>query len=129
MKTIYGIAGKMYQIVRPTRDRHYLKFIRQFPCVGCGNKSRRTDAMHTGSHGMGQKASDADALPGCRSCHQQLHEVGSMKFQSRHKIDFAELQIMFRGFYCLEFPGRCCWDDCSGVLATEAGMAVEGVKR
>ena len=107
MKTIYGIAGKIFESVRPVRDPHYLKFIRQFPCVGCKSIRKQRDAMHVGSHGMGQKASDLDALPGCRQCHQQLHAIGTMKFQSRRKIDFAELKMMFQGFYKVEFPERC----------------------
>jgi hypothetical protein len=106
LKTVFGIAGKMYRLVRPARDRHYLAFIRGFPCVGCNSSKRQREAMHTGPHGMGQKASDLDALPGCRQCHQELHSIGPMKFQSRHRVEFTDLQIMFRAFYLLEFPNR-----------------------
>lgn len=106
-KLIYGLAGRMYQIVRPTRDRHYLGYIRRFPCVACKTERRQREAMHLGPHGMGQKASDTDALPGCAPCHRELHAIGPARFQFRHKIDFAELTVMFRGFYCLEFPNRC----------------------
>ncbi len=103
---VYGVAGKMYEIVRPIRDSRYLRFIRRFACVGCKTERRQREAMHTGPRGMSQKASDLDALPGCNSCHRELHRIGPMKFQTRHKIDFAELQIMFRGFYRVEFPQK-----------------------
>jgi hypothetical protein len=104
IERIYGFAGRIFQLVRPVRDPHYLRFIRQFPCIGCKTSRLQRDAMHVGPHGLGQKASDQDALPGCRPCHKQLHAIGPMKFQSRRKVDFHELQIMFRAFYLIEFP-------------------------
>jgi hypothetical protein len=106
LKTLYGFAGRLYQLVRPSRNRHYLAFIRQFPCIGCASVRKQREAMHVGPHGMGQKASDMDALPGCHQCHMQLHAIGPMKFQSRHGVEFTDLQIMFRGFYQIEFPNR-----------------------
>jgi hypothetical protein len=104
---IYGLAGVIFRIVRPTRDPHYLGYIRQFPCVACKTERHQREAMHTGPRGLGQKANDSDALPGCAPCHRELHAIGAARFQYRHKIDFAELTAMFRGFYCLEFPTRC----------------------
>lgn len=103
---LYGISSSLYRHMRPVRNPHYLSFLRRFPCVGCKTERRQRDAMHTGRHGMGQKASDLDAVPGCRQCHQELHRIGTTKFQSRHKIDFAGLISMFQAFYRLEFPGR-----------------------
>jgi hypothetical protein len=104
---VYAISGQMYRIVRPVRDRHFLSFIRRFPCVGCKTSRRYREAMHTGPHGLGQKASDMDVLPGCRPCHRELHAIGPARFQFQHKIDFVELQTMFQGFYKQEFPARC----------------------
>ena len=103
---VWGIASTLRRISRPVRDPKYLKFIRDFPCVGCGTTRRQRDAMHTGPHGLGQKASDLDALPGCRECHRQLHQIGPVKFQERHKITFADLIVMFQQFYRLQFPER-----------------------
>jgi hypothetical protein len=103
---LHGIASKLYQHMRPVRAPHYLSYLRTFPCVGCKSTRRQRDAMHTGKHGMGQKASDSDALPGCRQCHRELHQIGPRKFQTRHKIEFAALIEMFQGFYALEFPNR-----------------------
>ena len=105
MIQIYGIAGKLFQSVRPVRDRHYLQFIRRFPCVGC-RTNRQREAMHTGPRGLGQKASDEDALPGCRKCHRELHAIGPAQFQSRHKIEFSDLTTMFQALYRIEFPQR-----------------------
>jgi hypothetical protein len=103
---LHGIAGAMYQIVRPIRDRHYLQFLRRFPCVGCGTERKQRDTMHTGGRGLGQRASDRDALPGCRQCHMKLHRIGPARFQMRHKIEFAGLIRMFQEYYSLEFPAR-----------------------
>jgi hypothetical protein len=100
---VYAIASSLrYRRNAPERDFQFLRFIRQFPCVGCG-ASRWIEASHTGPHGLGQKASDLDALPMCAACHrtgpQALHKVGPVKFQFQHKIDFAELRGMFQQWY------------------------------
>lgn len=103
---IYGVAGKMYQHARPVRNPHYLKFLKRFGCVGCKSERRYRDAMHVGPRGLRQKASDLNALPGCRQCHQQLHRIGPVAFQACHKIEFGQLQEMYRAYYLVEFPDR-----------------------
>ena len=45
--SVYGIASRLYRAVKPVRDSKYLKFIRSFPCCGCG-QSWWVDAAHTG---------------------------------------------------------------------------------
>ena len=98
--------GQLYQGSKPVRDRDYLKFIRLLPCIACGRKKWGMQAMHTGSHGIGQKASDLDALPGCPACHRELHEIGPVRFQLRHHLDFAALIQMFNSFYQTKMKGR-----------------------
>jgi hypothetical protein len=95
--------------VKPVRDPKYLAYVRQFPCVGCVTTRRPREAMHIGPHGIAQKASDLDCLPGCRECHRELHKIGPVKFQERRKIEFAILQRMFRRFYCLKFGTSDWW--------------------
>ena len=91
-----------YRPGKPERDWQYLKFIRRFPCIGCGS-TRYIEAMHTGLRGLGQKAADKDALPGCPKCHRTgpnaLHKIGPVKFQALYKIDFQVLREMFQGLY------------------------------
>lgn len=95
----FGIATtSTYRPGKPVRDQKYLKFIRAFPCVGCG-RARRIEAMHTGPHGLGQKAGDDRALPGCQECHLELHAVGPETFQERRGISFEELIRFFNGLY------------------------------
>jgi hypothetical protein len=91
--------GPIYRAELPVRDAAYLRFIRMLPCVACGKKRWIMDAMHTGPRGIGQKASDLDALPGCRQCHRELHRIGPVKFQAKHRIDFRELRAKFQAFY------------------------------
>lgn len=74
-EALYAVASKLYRIVRPVRDRHYLQHIRTFPCVACKTTKRQREAMHTGPRGLSQKASDRDSLPGCRPCHRELAET------------------------------------------------------
>lgn len=65
--------------------------------------------MHTGPHGLGQKASDIDALPGCRKCHEELHRLGPVQFQLLHGIDFAQLRAIFQDMYTKRYgrlPGE-----------------------
>lgn len=109
-------AGPIYQRHEPVRDEKYLKFIRSIGvCVGCG-RNRRTEAMHTGSHGLGQKASDLDTLPGCRDCHRELHRLGPVAFQDRYKASFTDLILMFQSFYqtklCRKCPKPVCSESC-----------------
>lgn len=103
IRTAYAVASSFrYRPATPERDWKYLKFIRQFPCVGCG-ATRSIEAMHVGPHGLSQKASDKDTLPGCAKCHRTgpnaLHRVGPVKFQEQHKICFADLILYFQGMY------------------------------
>ena len=105
-EALYAVASRLYQIVRPVRDRHYLQHIRTFPCVACKSTKRQREAMHTGPRGLSQKASDRDSLPGCRPCHRELHRIGAARFQVKHGIDFPALIVMFQEFYSIEFPSR-----------------------
>ena len=98
--------GPMYQGSKPVRDREYLKFIRLLPCVACGRRKWGMQAMHTGPHGIGQKASDLDALPGCPTCHRELHKIGPERFQFKHHLDFEALRTMFQHFYQTKMKGR-----------------------
>lgn len=80
---------------RRVRDPKYLAFVRLWPCIACfravwmswADRDRETlglwalqwnsEAMHTGPHGISQKASDSTALPGCRLHHHELdHGIG-----------------------------------------------------
>jgi hypothetical protein len=53
-------------------------------CAACGVEGRR-EAAHSGDHGLGQKASDYQALPSCPDCHAQgpqaYHRLGKRAFE------------------------------------------------
>lgn len=98
--------GPLYQGNKPVRDPAYLRFIRLLPCIACGRQKWGMQAMHTGPHGIGQKASDLDALPGCLACHRELHQIGPEKFQLKHHLDFTALRTMFQHFYNENLKGR-----------------------
>jgi len=86
----------------PVRDSRYLALVRTRPCAVCG-RTWGIEAAHTGPHGMGQKASDLDAIPLCWKHHstgnQSLHALGPVRFARVHKLDvralIAELQAEF----------------------------------
>src|ERR1035438_1732598 len=55
----------------PPRDKTYLAWIREMPCIACGVEGRSV-AAHTGTDGgMSQKASDYSCVPLCADCHTQ----------------------------------------------------------
>lgn len=99
MKHLFAIASKMYQRVLPVRSERYKSFVRSFPCIACGSTRRRSEAMHIGPHGIGQKSSDLDTTPGCYLCHKELHRLGRVRFEMLHGIDFnqaiSDLQLMY----------------------------------
>lgn len=100
---IFSIAGRIFRSAPPMRDARYLAFVRSWPCIGCGEMIRPRDAMHTGPHGLGQKASDWDAVPGCRRCHEQLHRLGPVRFQLVHDLDFREaIEALQKSYQILE---------------------------
>lgn len=61
---------------KTVRDPVYLAWIRAQPCVFCGS-APPNEASHHGLRGMGLKASDHEAVPACRRCHQRHHDKGS----------------------------------------------------
>lgn len=73
----------IYKAESPVRDPKYLGFIRKLCCVICGSY-RAVEAAHFGGHGLGQRASDLDALPLCRNHHRtgaaSYHELGGRRF-------------------------------------------------
>src|ERR1019366_1012352 len=97
----------------PPRDKTYLAWIREMPCIACGVEGRSV-AAHTGTDGgMSQKASDYSCVPLCADCHTQApgayHRAGRGTFERRHGLSFAgavarlnrEWQARCAGF------GRC----------------------
>lgn len=93
---------RIYQRHTPERNPAYLRFLRRFPCIVCGSW-RGVEAAHFGPHGIGQKASDLDALPVCSRCHRtsndSYHRLGPVKFALIHNLDVPALIQMFRRFW------------------------------
>jgi hypothetical protein len=106
IEKVYGVASRIFRPTKPARDRAYLAYIRQMHCIGCGTLTMPREAMHIGPHGLGQKASDLDTLPGCRECHERLHRIGPVKFQAERGITFRDLIQLFQHLYRIEFPER-----------------------
>jgi hypothetical protein len=99
--TLYSIAVyfKPGKPQPPERCKPFLKFIRRFLCVGCGER-RHIEAAHFGPHGIGQKSSDLDCLPLCPECHRTgshaYHKIGPVDFATKHGLDIKALQQYFR---------------------------------
>jgi hypothetical protein len=70
---------------KPTRNRDYLSWIKEQPCVVCGHPV--SDPHHLIGHGMGKmggKGSDLTAIPLCRLCHTRLHDNGYKTWERVH---------------------------------------------
>jgi hypothetical protein len=63
----------------------YRKFVRTFPCCACGGLYW-IEFAHTGSRGLGTKASDLYGIPLCRKCHNLYHEIGRIRFEFRFRL-------------------------------------------
>ena|ERR1017187_6096530 len=79
----------------PPRDKVYLAWIREKPCIACGLEGR-SEAAHTGTDGgMSQKASDYSCVPLCADCHTQApgayHRIGKGAFERTHGFRCAAL--------------------------------------
>lgn len=83
------LPGPLYRAVKPVRDRHYLQFLKTWPCSGCG-QSWGIDPAHTGPHALSRKACDLQAIPLCRKCHEAF-DAAPARFLAERKIDLPAL--------------------------------------
>jgi hypothetical protein len=105
IQPLFGLIPRaIYQREQPERNPAYQRFIRQFPCIGCG-KTWGIEAMHTGPHGTSQKASDKSCLPGCHQCHLE-YDKDPRWFLEKRQLDREELVAMFNGFWEANLKGR-----------------------
>src|SRR3954453_21324456 len=71
------------------RRTQHLAFVRQLPCVACG-QAAPSEAAHVRSGsdgGAGIKPSDRYSLPLCSECHAMQHQFGELRFWSVLWID------------------------------------------
>ncbi len=74
----------------PERNEEYKAWIRRLPCCcGCGRWP--SEAAHTGSSRMSQKASDFTCVPLCWECHWEYHRIGKRAFERAFGIRFARI--------------------------------------
>ena len=91
------------------RDRGYLMWIRQQPCLICksGDQQTQTEAHHYGPRAYGTKAPDYQAIPLCRAHHQwphweAVHTLGK-RWAEYHDIDVdAEIEQLRRDYSSLD---------------------------
>ena len=75
--------------MKPARSASYLAWLRTLACRFCN--AARAEPAHTGLRGLGQKASDFEAVPMCRICHERYH-VHALSFWSHFGLD--RLQVI-----------------------------------
>lgn len=102
------------------RSDSYRKWIRSLPCLICSRSSKeqqlarewggyvglRTEACHTGEHGLGTKSDDIRCLPLCGYHHQAplrgMDRIGPQAFEERHNIELKELCLRHIARYIFE---------------------------
>ena len=96
-------APKARRRRNPARSRAYLDWIRSQPCTvdGCLGRSQ---AAHTGEHGLGMKAPDWDAIPLCAEHHlwefpESWHRLGREAFEARYSVNIDAVILSLRTMY------------------------------
>lgn len=77
--------------LNPVRDRKYLDWLRDQPCVLTGwraTEQSAVDPIHVGTLGKGIKASDDEALPVWHALHKAGHDHGEMSMFRKHMPDY-----------------------------------------
>lgn len=83
----------MPQRKKPERNKDHLEFIRQLPCLVCGDNTS-TEAAHIRSGtdgGMGMKPSDKFVIPMCHTCHAMQHNYGERVYWGQFHISPLEV--------------------------------------
>jgi hypothetical protein len=101
-------------VLRPgvERSEAYKAFVRSLMCrvcrieYKCGQLSpwsmKPVEAAHTGSHAIGQKASDYTCIPLCRKHHHELdHQIGKA-FWRKYNLDRDRIIAALRKRYAME---------------------------
>lgn len=86
------------------RDRAYLEWLRDQPCIMTGIRSTDRESVvpaHIGTAGKGVKSSDDEALPIIDHLHQLGHSKGEVSMLRKHAPDWL-IRAAFRA-YAREF--------------------------
>ena len=90
---------------KPLRDKKYLLWLRDQPCIISGQRARPDDAVeacHIGTLGKGIKSPDDETLPMLHSHHAKAHQSGEISYLREHLPDYilrAALWAYARGLY------------------------------
>lgn len=91
--------------LNPVRDRQYLNWLRDQPCILTGwraTESSAVDPMHVGTLGKGIKSSDDEALPVWHALHVAAHNHGEISMFRKQLPDHVlrdALRALAREYY------------------------------
>lgn len=73
-------------------DKKHLQRICTLPCMICGGEAIAHHLLRTGSHSMGRKAGDDEAVPLCNAHHCVLHANGDeIKFFENNGWNYSRV--------------------------------------
>lgn len=94
----YLTGIRLFDHRKPARAKHYLAFIRKFPCIIC--ESPIVEAHHHGRHAMGEKTDDYRTIPMCHKHHMHYHSQGfTGDLGGWSDADLAQLMIQYLVLY------------------------------
>jgi len=76
------------------RSKKYLAFIREHPCLKCGNPEAVAHHEGFGQRGMGLKAPDTFCIPLCAKCHAARHQIGVERFCAGVDVKMRIIELM-----------------------------------
>lgn len=95
IQTALAIASRpIERFTAPAKDPAYLRWIRTLPCSVSDCRGAFTEAAHTGSRGLGQKASDHNAIPLCPFHHRtgpHAYHQGRKAFESHYRLNIPAI--------------------------------------
>jgi 5-methylcytosine-specific restriction endonuclease McrA len=78
------------------QERDYIRYVRAFPCCGCGAEDVEIHHFMHGDKGTGMKVSDFYTVPLCFRCHRQFHDHGTLPGLSRDRTEAVFYRAMAR---------------------------------
>jgi hypothetical protein len=70
------------------RDKEYISWIKELPCLICYSPSEPHHLALKGQKGMGVKVSDRNCVPFCNNHHRMFHQIGRDTFAKQFNLDY-----------------------------------------
>ena len=73
-------------------NKKYLAWLHGLPCAACGVPAEDAHHLRWKGLGIGVRCSDYHAIPLCRKCHSDIHDVGVL-IDGARALDLTDLLL------------------------------------